>query len=173
MAQDAMAFLARNRKQLGEEGFAVFFFLASRLDFQNFILVNQAEVGRELGMHRSNVNKAIQKLKGMGVLTEGPKSGVSPTFRLNPVVGWKGKAKEHFGALREAQKRGWTLIDNDQLPCPSNRPVARLGVSYASQTAQQGQGQGAACLPSRSLYNRRSPRHRLLLNSHRSLTLRQ
>lgn len=118
MAQDAMAFLARNRKQLGEEGFAVFFFLASRLDFQNFILVNQAEVGRELGMHRSNVNKAIQKLKGMGVLTEGPKSGVSPTFRLNPVVGWKGKAKEHFGALREAQKRGWTLIDNDQLPLP-------------------------------------------------------
>lgn len=118
MAQDAMAFLARNRKQLGEEGFAVFFFLASRLDFQNYILVNQAEVGRELGMHRSNVNKAIQKLKGMGVLTEGPKSGVSPTFRLNPVVGWKGKAKEHFGALREAQKRGWTLIDNEQLPLP-------------------------------------------------------
>ncbi|MGD7483634.1 hypothetical protein [Ralstonia pseudosolanacearum] len=118
MAQDAMAFLARNRKLLGEEGFAVFFCLASRLDFENYILVNQAEVGRELGMHRSNVNKAIQKLKAMGVLTEGPKSGVSPTFRLNPVVGWKGRAKAHFGALQEARKRGWKLIDNDQLDLP-------------------------------------------------------
>nr|CRY94961.1 hypothetical protein [uncultured prokaryote] len=111
MAQDAMGFLARNRRFLGEEGFAVFFSLASKLDFENYILVNQADVGRDLTMDRANVNKAIKKLESLGVLTKGPKSGVSPTFKLNPVIGWKGKQRQHFNALQVARKQGWNLIE--------------------------------------------------------------
>ena len=86
VAQDALNFLAQNRRYLGEEGFAVFCALASRLDFENYILVNQAEVARSMEMDRGNVNKAIKRLEELGILTRGPKSGVSPTFMLNP--GW-------------------------------------------------------------------------------------
>lgn len=118
VAQSALTYLAENRKTLGEEGFAVFCALAAQLDWQNFILINQAEIARGLGMDRGNVNKAIKKLEGMGVLTRGPKSGVSPTFRLNPQIGWKGRTKEHFGAMQEARKKGWSLIDGGQQELP-------------------------------------------------------
>lgn len=111
VAQDALNFLAQNRRYLGEEGFAVFCALASRLDFENYILINQAQIAREMTMDRGNVNKAIKRLEELGILTRGPKSGVSPTFMLNPKVGWKGKARSHFNALQVARKQGWELID--------------------------------------------------------------
>ena len=44
-----------------------------------------------------------------------PKTGKSATWRLNPQVAWKGTGKKHFGALREAQKRGWKLINGEEL----------------------------------------------------------
>lgn len=111
VAQDALNFLAQNRRFLGEEGFAVFCALASRLDFENYILINQAQVAREMGMDRGNVNKAIKRLESLGILSRGPKSGVSPTFMLNPKVGWKGRGKNHFNALQVARKNGWDLIE--------------------------------------------------------------
>ena len=114
VAQSAMMFLAKNRKMLGEEGFAVFCALAGRLDFENYILVNQAEIGREMGMDRANVNKSIKRLETLGILTRGPKSGTSPTFKLNPQVGWKGQAKKHFSALQQAKIKGWKLVSSDK-----------------------------------------------------------
>lgn len=114
VAQDAMTFLARNRKILGEEGFAVFCAMAGRLDFENFILIAQSDMARDLGMKPSNFSRAVKRLEELGIITRGPKSGRSPTFRLNPHVGWKGKAKEHFGALQKARAQGWSLIEGGQ-----------------------------------------------------------
>lgn len=121
MAQDAMMFLAKNRKALGEEGFAVFCALGARLDFENFILINQSQMARELKMDRSNFNKAIKKLEAHGILARGPKSGVSPTFKLNPKMAWKGRQKNHSRALDEAKKMGWDLVEggNKELPDPN------------------------------------------------------
>ena len=61
MAQEALAYLAQNRRHLGEEGLAVFCCLASRLDFENFILINQAEAARELGMLPPNFSRAVKR----------------------------------------------------------------------------------------------------------------
>lgn len=120
VAQDALTYLAKNRKTLGEEGFAVFCAMAGKLDFENFILISQADMARDLGMQPSNLNRSIKRLEELGILMRGPKSGRSPTFRLNPTVGWKGKSKMHFGALQEARKRGWNLINggDQQLDLP-------------------------------------------------------
>ena len=71
-------------------------------------------MARELGMKASNFSRAVARLESLGIITRGPKSGRSPTFRLNPKVGWKGKAKEHFGALQKARAQGWNLIDGGQ-----------------------------------------------------------
>lgn len=119
MAQDALTFLARNRKVLGEEGFAVFCALAGKLDFENYILVAQAEMARDLGMKPPNFSRAVQRLECLGIIERGPKSGRSPTFKLNPRVGWKGRAREHFGALQKARARGWDLVEGgNQLDLP-------------------------------------------------------
>jgi hypothetical protein len=99
MAQEAARILAQHRKELGEEGFAVLFSLLARLDFENLLLLNQAEVARELGMHRQHVQRAIKRLIDLGALLEGPRVGINRSYRLNPKFGWKGSAKNHVKAL--------------------------------------------------------------------------
>ena len=117
MAQDALSFLASNRKVLGEEGFAVFCAVASRLDFENFIQISQVQLARELGMSASNFSRAMKRLATLEIIVKGPKVGVSQTYRMNPSVGWKGSARNHFSALQEAKKMGWKVIENEpELP---------------------------------------------------------
>jgi hypothetical protein len=79
--------------------FRVFHALLSKLDFENFILVNQAELSSQLGMKRSNFNREVNKLVQKGLLKKGPKSGVQVTFQLNPHFAWRGKASK----VRDAQ----------------------------------------------------------------------
>ena len=117
MAQDALSFLASNRKVLGEEGFAVFCAVASRLDFENFIQISQVQLARELGMSAPNFSRAMKRLATLEIIVKGPKVGVSQTYRMNPSVGWKGSARNHFSALQEAKKMGWKVIENEpELP---------------------------------------------------------
>ena len=67
----------------------------ARLDYENLIQVNQAEVSEQVGMNRHNVNRSIKKLIELGVILEGVKIGISRSYRLNPNFGWKGSAKGH------------------------------------------------------------------------------
>ena len=105
VAHQAGQIVAQNRKELGEEGLAILFLLFSKLDFENLLLLNQAELGRELGMHRQSVQKAIKTLMGLGVLLEGPKVGQNRSYKLNPEFGWKGSAKNHVKALDEHRNK--------------------------------------------------------------------
>jgi DNA-binding transcriptional ArsR family regulator len=117
MAQGAMDFLAHNRSQLGEEGFAVFCKVVAKLDFENFIQISQAALAREIGMKPANFSRAMKRLVDLGIIMKGPKVGTSQTYRLNPSVGWKGSGKTHFTALQEAKKKGWKVIESEpELP---------------------------------------------------------
>ena len=78
--------------------------LLARLDYENLIQVNQAEVSEQVGMNRHNVNRSIKKLIELGVILEGVKIGISRSYRLNPNFGWKGSAKGHREALHEHLK---------------------------------------------------------------------
>ncbi|MFN9507337.1 MAG: winged helix-turn-helix transcriptional regulator, partial [Rubrivivax sp.] len=101
MAQvQAFAKLAKReaRKVLGEEGFGVLLGALSRLDYENLLVLNQAELARELEMSSPSVNRAIKRLVELSVLLEGPRIGVSRSYRLNPEFGWKGSAKGHVQA---------------------------------------------------------------------------
>ena len=61
----------------------------ARLDYENLIQVNQAEVAEQVGMNRHHVNRSIKKLIELGVVLEGVKIGISRSYRLNPNFGWK------------------------------------------------------------------------------------
>lgn len=105
MAQSAAMIFAQRRKELGEEGFAVLLMLIAKLDFENLLLLNQAEIAKQLGMHRQNVQRSIKKLIEMGALLPGPKVGVSRSYRLNPEFGWKGSSQNHVVALDEYRQK--------------------------------------------------------------------
>jgi len=104
MAQDALSALAR--AGLGARDYQVLLELLGRLDFENLIMVSQVDLARSLGLLPANVNRSIKRLVQLQVLLEGPRIGVSRTYRLNPGFGWKGSAKGH----REALKRRLEVI---------------------------------------------------------------
>ena len=102
MAQEAMMMLAQSN--LTGNDMKVMWAMLARLDYENLIQVNQAEVSEQVGMNRHNVKRSIKKLIELGVILEGVKIGISRSYRLNPNFGWKGSAKGHREVLHEHLK---------------------------------------------------------------------
>ena len=86
--------------------------ILGRLDFENYIVLNQAEVANTLGMQRPNVARQIRLLVNKGLLQRGPKSGQQVTFRINPNYVWRGTAKNLHPARKSFQ--GFQVIDGGQ-----------------------------------------------------------
>ncbi|MGC8731761.1 MAG: replication/maintenance protein RepL [Halothiobacillaceae bacterium] len=103
MAQDALMTLA-TADLGGERVYRVLFSVLARVDFENYILLNQSEIAHELRLDKADVSRSVKKLEALGVLLKGPKAGRSTTYRLNPNFGWKGKAQNHRKALDEAMR---------------------------------------------------------------------
>lgn len=110
MAQDPLMKLAQ--ADLGKEAMRVLFALLAKLDFENYIAVNQAELGRALGIKRPNISRAVARLIDEGVLLAGPRLHAKGTYTLNPQYGWKGSARGHQEALQARMKaRGISVIE--------------------------------------------------------------
>lgn len=75
--------------------------LFAKLDFENFIAVSQADLGRDLGLRPERISEAVKRLKARGVILTGPKVGTAQTYRLNPGYAWKGNVKNLHQARRE------------------------------------------------------------------------
>lgn len=99
MAQGPMMSLAQSG--LGAQDYRVLLAMMAKLDFDNLLVVNQAELADELEMQKPNINRSIKRLVELGVMVEGPRIGVHRSYRLNPKFGWKGSAQGHQKALRE------------------------------------------------------------------------
>jgi hypothetical protein len=109
MAQEPLMALAQ--ADLGDQARRVLFAALARLDFENYMSLNQAELGRLLGMPASNVSRAITRLVEEGVIVMGPKLHNRGTYTLNPHYGWKGSAKGHHNALMDRMRsRGMSVI---------------------------------------------------------------
>ena len=102
MAQNGAEILAQSN--LSGNDFKVLMKLLSVLDYENLIQVSQAEIARELNMHRQHVQRSIKRLLYLGIVLEGVKIGISRSYRLNPNFGWKGSAKGHREALTDHLK---------------------------------------------------------------------
>lgn len=102
MAQNGAEILAQSN--LSGNDFKVLMKLLSVLDYENLIQVSQAEIARELNMHRQHVQRSIKRLLDLGIVLEGVKIGISRSYRLNPNFGWKGSAKRHREALTDHLK---------------------------------------------------------------------
>ena len=107
---EAMMMLAQSN--LTGNDMKVMWAMLARLDYENLIQVNQAEVSEQVGMNRHNVNRSIKKLIELGVILEGVKIGISPLLQAYPNFGWKGSAKGHREALRALE--GYQVIRGAQ-----------------------------------------------------------
>ena len=90
MAQEMMMLAQSN---LTGNDMKVMWAMLARLDYENLIQVNQAEVSEQVGMNRHNVNRSIKKLIELGVILEGVKIGISRSYELNLTSGGKAQPK--------------------------------------------------------------------------------
>ena len=68
--------------------------LMGRLNFDNYITVNQTALAKELHTKKPNISTAIKKLVELNIITEGPRAGLNKTYVLNPSLGLKGKQRQ-------------------------------------------------------------------------------
>lgn len=123
VAQNPMLELAK--ANLGGEANRVLFYVLAKLDFENWINLNQSAGADEIQMKRPNFARGMKKLVEAGVVLTGPKVGRNATFRLNPSYGWKGSAKGHHEALSERMRaRGLSLVPGGPLAAPAAGQVA-------------------------------------------------
>ena len=75
--------------------------IISELGMNNYVILNQSESAREMGIDRSSFNRALKQLIAENIILEEFKKEQSKTkiYRLNPNYGWKGNTKDHIEAL--------------------------------------------------------------------------
>ena len=79
MAQEAMMMLAQSN--LTGNDMKVMWAMLARLDYENLIQVNQAEVSEQVGMNRHNVKPFNQEADRAWRYLEGVKIGISRSYR--------------------------------------------------------------------------------------------
>ena len=77
--QDAFDTLSEDR-EMTLEVTRVWMKLMGQLGFENFIVVQQTNIAKSLGMQKSNVSRAIKLLISKGLLIQGPKVGRSAAY---------------------------------------------------------------------------------------------
>ena len=98
MAQNMMEEVALSG--LTGNDYNVLMLMLSRLDYENLLVINQAELAAKLGITRSNFSRSLRRLIDEAIILKGPRIGVSRSFRLNPTFGWKGTASNHKKAVK-------------------------------------------------------------------------
>jgi DNA-binding MarR family transcriptional regulator len=72
---EALQAVAMDR-DLGAQELRVLNYMMSKIGFKNdWQSLNQAELGRDLGMHRNHVSRAIKRLVDKGVIMKGVRIG--------------------------------------------------------------------------------------------------
>ena len=82
------------------EQWRVLAYLLGRLDFDNYLKVQQTEISDKLHIKKPNVSRAMKKLAELDIITVGPMAGRSKTYRLNPRIAHRG-AKNYRNTLIE------------------------------------------------------------------------
>ena len=102
MAQNGAEILAQSN--LSGNDFKVLMKLLSVLDYENLIQVSQADIARELDMHRQHVQRSIKRLLELGIVLEGVRIGISRSYRLNLTLVGKAQPKATERSIARAFK---------------------------------------------------------------------
>lgn len=98
--QRALLELADDR-DAGYEATRVLLHMLGSADYENWVKVNQTEIGARLGIKRPNVGRALKALVAKGYLERAEaRINGHHVYRINHDVAWKGKGKNWAGARK-------------------------------------------------------------------------
>jgi len=95
---------AKMEKPLTQTEYRVRDMLIGTIGLGNYVYVNQAELARELRIQRADASRAIKRLIELGILLQGPKSGRSNTYMVNPAFCFSGGLGNGIKARRDIIK---------------------------------------------------------------------
>ena len=98
------ALLTIAKADIGDQARRVLFMLLAKMEYENFIVVSQTEMAKELNMSQPNFARGVSVLEKEGIILRGPKVGRQGSLKLNPQYGWKGTSKNHITALDDFRK---------------------------------------------------------------------
>ena len=104
-SQEALEIIAQDKEITGRVH-RILWLLVANLDFENWIQLSQREICRKLDMQKQDVSSAIKLLEKKEIIIRGPKVGRSYSFRLNPMLGWKGDVR-NLNDYRKQRENEW------------------------------------------------------------------
>jgi hypothetical protein len=95
---------AKFEKPLTQTEYRVRDMLLGTIHIGNWAIVNQAEIARQIRVHRSDVSKAIIRLIELGIVIQGEKIGRNCQYMIAPGFAFKGSLGDGQKAVQKAQK---------------------------------------------------------------------
>lgn len=85
----------------------VFFYLIMNITFENFIGIDLKTISEKINMPLPTVKKAMKELKDAGMLMSIKDNFDTRRniYRLNPIVGWKGKQTNRIKTIKQNQNQ--------------------------------------------------------------------
>lgn len=96
---------AKMEKPLTQTEYRVRDFLLASIGLGNWALVNQAEIARQLRLHRPNVSKAIERLIELGIVIKGEKLGRNAQYMISAGFCFKGGLGAGQKLVQKAQSQ--------------------------------------------------------------------
>lgn len=97
---------AEMEKPLTQTEYRVRDWIMGTIGIGNYVHVNQAEMARRLRIERATASRAIKRLIELQILIEGPKSGKSNTYMVNPAFCFAGGLGHGIRKRKEAIQEG-------------------------------------------------------------------
>lgn len=97
---------AKMERPLTQTEYRVRDWIIGEIGIGNYVYVNQSEVGRQLNVAQPHVSAAIKRLVELQILLQGPKSGRSNTYMVNPAFCFSGGLGNGIKARKEVQQQG-------------------------------------------------------------------
>jgi hypothetical protein len=129
-----MELMAKDR-ELTSEAWRVFAYAISQVDYDNRLLLTQADISRGLEMKQPSVNRAFKLLVSKGIFVEGEKRGTSKTYYLGTIIGSKGKARNFEKKLEREEK-----ALKDKSPQNDFKAPEEAGMTFAANYHKQEPG---------------------------------
>ena len=95
---------ARMERPLTQTEYRVRDMLLGSIGLGNWAIVNQAEIARQLRVHRPDVSSAIKRLIELGIVIQGEKMGRNCQYMISPAFCFKGSLPEGQKLARQAEK---------------------------------------------------------------------
>lgn len=100
--QDSLITIAKD-KEFTSSAKTVLFFLMGNLEFENYILIKQVDIARELELDKSDVSKAMKFLINKEIILKVKDRSITG-YKLNPNYGWKGTVEKRTEAQTKMEE---------------------------------------------------------------------